>query len=123
MGLDMYLQTVAVKDAVSDFEYTHSNDVGEVAYWRKNHDLHRYMEALYWKKMDRPIGNLTRDERFEFNCVPLRLTDTDIHELMGTLLTGLGLVEDSALKEDLRFFKKALSEIKRGRAIYYYSWW
>jgi len=134
MGLDMNLYSVDANDARGDFDYSPDSEKVEIAYWRKHHDLHGLMESIYWKKRGMSIGKLTQDEQFEFNCIPLRLTEDDIHMVMATIKNGslpptTGFFfgnnppDDESCKYDLEFFNRALIEIEQGRVIYYNSWW
>jgi len=49
MGLDMYAVIVPVADAVDDFSY--EGEGLQMTRWRKHHDLHGWMEALWLKKL------------------------------------------------------------------------
>jgi excinuclease UvrABC ATPase subunit len=55
MGLDMYAFRVKAEDVIDDFtvrneEQGREGDLEELAYWRKHHDLHGWMERLYRAK-------------------------------------------------------------------------
>ena len=125
MGLDMYAFSLDEKDAISDVEYAEEPDTKtEIFYWRKHHNLHGWMKQLYEGK-----GGTE-----EFNCVPVRLRQSDLFELQSVILAH-GLPETTGFffgnrppdedsdEQDLLFIAKALSEINRGRAVYYSSWW
>lgn len=48
MGLDMYAVAVSTAQVVDDFGF--EGEAKEVAYWRKHHDLHGWMERLWLRK-------------------------------------------------------------------------
>lgn len=48
MGLDMYAIAVPTAQVVDDFSF--EGEAKEVAYWRKHHDLHGWMERLWLRK-------------------------------------------------------------------------
>lgn len=128
MGLDMYAFSVAKTDALGDFECRTDNEGGsheEIAYWRKHHDLHGWMEKLY---------RLKGGDKQMFNCVPVRLTTEDLDKLQTDLLnsalpqtTGFFFGDNppdaESLSRDLKFIEKARDEIAAGREVYYDSWW
>jgi hypothetical protein len=49
MGLDMYAVVVPVSDVIDDFSY--EGESLPLTQWRKHHDLHGWMEALWLKKL------------------------------------------------------------------------
>ena len=130
MGLDMYAFRVKAADVVDDFnvlseEQGRSGELEELAYWRKHHDLHGWMEKLYRNK---------GGDKESFNCVPVRLTEFDLDALQFDLLNdalpetqgfffGTNPPDLESLKEDLEFIQKARDAIKEGDAVYYDSWW
>jgi len=124
MGLDMYAWSVDENDTISETAFNAEADKKEVFYWRKHHNLHGWMQNLYYDK----------NGEGEFNCVPVRLRVSDLVELQGVILAhGLPQTEgfffgnnppdEDSDEQDLLFIAKALSEINRGRAVYYSSWW
>ena len=125
MGLDMYAHSLDIKDVISDVEYAgEPEDKNEIFYWRKHHNLHGWMKQLYERK-----GGTE-----EFNCVPVRLQPSDLFELQSVILAhglpdttgfffGDNPPDEDSDEQDLLFIAKALSEINRGRAVYYSSWW
>ena len=126
MGLDMYAWSVPADRVVDDFEFTHDENkaMKELFYWRKHHDLHGWMERLYRAK-----GG---DK--EFNCQRIRLTENDLLQLRADLKSqllpkttgfffGNNPPDDYTLKNDLKFVRLALQAVKRGKAVYYDSWW
>lgn len=125
MGLDMYAFSVAKNDGNQDFAIAEDNERTEIAYWRKHHDLHGWMEKLYRSK-----GG---DEE-SFNCIPVRLTLEDLESLEADLMEsalpettgfffGNNPPDEDSLREDLVFVAKARTEIAMGREVYYDSWW
>lgn len=125
MGLDMYAFAVAKMNGNEDFVVAEDNERTEIAYWRKHHDLHGWMEQLYRSK------DGTKES---FNCVAVRLTLEDLARLETDLMEsalpettgfffGNNLPDEDTLREDLMFIAKARTEIAMGREVYYDSWW
>lgn len=133
MGLDMYVWAIEPKkvkvleDIGAQF---HPSSEGEeykpeeLFYWRKHHDLHGYFENLYRE----------RGGDDEFNCVKLRLYETDLDNLEQDVInkklpetTGFFFgdqpVTDEDVENDLLFIAKARQAIKEGKAVFYDSWW
>jgi len=130
MGLDMYAFRVKAEDVIDDFNIR-SEDAGraepleELAYWRKHHDLHGWMERLYRSK---------GGDKESFNCVPVRLTKTDLDILEHDVLNGklpetqgffFGTNPPDAwtMEQDMKFIGSAKLAIAQGDAVYYDSWW
>lgn len=134
MGLDMFVFAVRaekVKEANVDVDICfkdlgiEQDEVHEVAYWRKHHDLHGWMQRLYEKKGGKDP---------QFNCNKVRLTEKDLDDLEtaiqdGTLPSTSGFFfgnnppDEESNKHDLEFIQKARAAIKEGMAIFYDSWW
>lgn len=139
MGLDMYAGKIRRRDGASlpftgpdelrGLVWTESGkarpefEVGELAYWRKHHDLHGLMERLYNERG----GNAS------FNCVPIILSLEDLERIeeatkTGTLPATSGFFfgsdnTDYYAKETLEFVEKARQAISEGWVVYYDSWW
>jgi hypothetical protein len=132
MGLDMYLFAVdasKVGDTQIDVSFKDlelkDDQVEELAYWRKHHDLHGWMQNLYIEK-----GG--KDPQFNCNKVRLELEDLDAleNDIKGKELpetTGFFFGEnppdDESDNYDLDIIKKARAAIKDGKAVFYDSWW
>lgn len=125
MGLDMFAFSVAKNDSNEDFAIADGLNRDEIAYWRKHHDLHGWMEKLYRAK---------GGDADSFNCIPVRLTLEDLkaleQDLMDSALPettgfffGNNPPDEDSLREDLVFVAKARAEIAMGREVYYDSWW
>jgi hypothetical protein len=125
MGLDMFAFSVAKNDSNEDFAIADGLNRDEIAYWRKHHDLHGWMEKLYRAK---------GGDADSFNCIPVRLTLEDLkaleQDLMDSALPettgfffGNNPPDEDSLREDLVFIAKARAEIAMGREVYYDSWW
>ena len=130
MGLDMYAFRVKAEDVIDDFNVRDDSmgrkePLEELAYWRKHHDLHGWMEKLYRNK---------GGDKESFNCVPVRLTEFDLDALQFDVLNhslpetqgfffGTNPPDLESLKNDLEFIQKARDAIKEGDAVYYDSWW
>ena len=126
----MYAFRVKAEDVIDDFNVRDDSmgrkePLEELAYWRKHHDLHGWMEKLYRNK---------GGDKESFNCVPVRLTEFDLDALQFDLLNdalpetqgfffGTNPPDLESLKEDLEFIQKARDAIKEGDAVYYDSWW
>lgn len=128
MGLDMFAYAVNLEDAIGDFDIAKDEDrvmkTEELYYWRKHHDLHGWMEALYRKK----------GGQGEFNCCALRLTEEDLDALESDVTRqllpettgfffGNNPPNDETVSRDSEFIKKARETIAEGKAVYYDSWW
>lgn len=125
MGLDMYAFFVEKENAISDGECRLAYGQVEDYYWRKDYNLHDWMEKLWEKR----TGNTNRSD---FNCVQIRLYKEDIEELEEAIKSWE--IDDSEpfsfkkynsnMKEhDLQFCHDAKEAIKDGYAVYYDSWW
>lgn len=127
MGLDMYVRTYK-PDEVEDVNGLAAPKADargdEIQYWRKHHDLHGWMEALYRSK-----GGTD-----EFNCVYVELTladldalETDIKERRLPETTGFFFGNNppdaDSDEADLEFIARARSEIESGLRVFYSSWW
>jgi hypothetical protein len=124
MGLDMYAYMIAPNDAVSPLELAKDTQRHELAYWRKHHDLHGWMEALYFSK-----GGTE-----EFNCQVIELTHEDINNLAtaiemkhlpstGGFFFGNNPPNEDSNNEDMNFIQKARKALDSGMKVYYDSWW
>jgi len=130
MGLDMYAYRVKAEDVIDDFTVREETDgrkekLEELAYWRKHHDLHGWMERLYRSK---------GGTKESFNCIPLRLSMADLVCLEHDVLTnrlpettgsffGNNPPDEYSREQDMAFIMKAKISIADGAAIYYDSWW
>ena len=130
MGLDMYAFRVKAEDVIDDFNIRDDSmgreePLEELAYWRKHHDLHGWMERLYRAK---------GGTKESFNCVPVRLTNKDLDQLLHDILNhalpetqgfvfGTNPPDDESMKNDIEFVTNARIAIADGDAVYYDSWW
>jgi hypothetical protein len=130
MGLDMYAWRVKSEHALGDFEIARKDDdsgseVDELFYWRKHHDLHGWMEALYRDK---------GGDAESFNCVKVRLTKEDLDRLIGDIANrrlprtegfffGNNPPDYDSMANDMKFVALAMEAIQAGDAVYYDSWW
>ena len=108
MGLDSYLYSVDKKDATSDFLcYETSRD--EFKYWRKHHDLHKWMSRLFVKKG----GDISFSG---FNCEYVRVTLKDLKRLKD----DLDWVEMSPeeYSSDIEFVNEAIDNSPKSRKIF-----
>ena len=127
MGLDMSAfdlpQEVIGKQLV-DLEIPHGATVNELAYWRKFHQLHGWMENLYRARNG-------RDEFF--NCSTVRLLSADIDKLEKDAKNGLPAKagfffgnrewDDDRANELTNFITQCRKKFEQGQAVYYTSWW
>ena len=130
MGLDMYAFRVKAEDVIDDFNVRgqdagREDDLEELAYWRKHHDLHGWMERLYREK---------GGTKESFNCVKVRLTMEDLQRLAvdvtkGRLPETTGFFfgdnppDPDSVAQDMEFIGKAMAVVAVGDAVYYDSWW
>lgn len=130
MGLDMFVWRVKANDVIDDFTVRREEDgrkdeLEELFYWRKHHDLHGWMENLYRAK---------GGTKETFNCEKVRLYPHDLDVLQTDLLNsalpattgfffGNNPPDDDTLCVDLKFIQKARDAIAAGDAVYYDSWW
>ena len=129
MGLDMFAWRVKAEDAVGEFDIAKDEEgfskIEEIFYWRKHHDLHGWMENLYRAK---------GGDKESFNCVKVRLTDTDLDNLMIDVMNkklpatrgfffGDNPQDAESVINDLKFIALAKEAIQEGDAVYYDSWW
>ena len=124
MGLDQY----AYKSKVSIEEFTPDN-IEEIFYWRKNPDLHGWMEQL-WEKQNEDL--VVNNPDVQFNTTYVELTADDIAKLehqneSETLPETTGFFfgkSTSADKEkNKKFIEIAKQAINDEYRVYYFSWW
>lgn len=108
MGLDQY--AFAVRD----------DERIEIFYWRKHANLEGWMSKLYYD----------RGGKGEFNCVDLRLFESDLMRLQNEhrdlpAASGFfwGETDDRKISETEAFIKKAFEYQNKGYDIIYTSWW
>ncbi len=120
MGLDMYAFSTDCDVPAVDFKPP--EDKTELHYWRKHPNLHGWMESLYRSKGG---GG-------EFNCVPVRLEETDLDALENAINCDclprtagffFGESDGSEKRDDLHFVHKARDALADGARVYYWSWW
>lgn len=126
MGLDMYGYRISKKNRISEVEYKfEKDDAYQFFYWRKHHDLHGWMEKLYYVK---------GGQENVFNCVPVELTLEDLANLQLDIQNkklphtegfffGNYPPDDESAENDFEFIKQARENINAGYAVYYDSWW
>ena len=125
MGLDMYAYFVEKENAISDEKCRLEYGQDEDFYWRKNYQLHDWMEKLWEKRTGSTDSS-------KFNCAKIRLYKEDIEELEKAINSWK--VDDSEpfsyskymshmREHDLRFCYEAKEAIEDGYAVYYDSWW
>lgn len=135
MGLDMYAYSVSQDNVIDDFNFKRptndeadDNKVNDLFYWRKHPNLHGLMEQIW---IDR--GGCTEGStEGVFNCQKIRLYLEDITRIENAVNSGnlpltegffFGVSTPEQKEEDLEFCALAKSEIEKGRAVYYDSWW
>lgn len=126
MGLDQY----AYKSKVSSEEFTPDNHE-RIFYWRKNPDLHGWMEKL-WEQRNEDEDLIVDNPDMQFNTVYLELTADDLTDLEyqneGETLpetTGFffGKSDESDKKLNKEFIEIARQAINDEYRVYYFSWW
>jgi hypothetical protein len=124
MGLDQY----AYKSKVSIEEFTPDNHE-RIFYWRKNPDLHGWMEKLWEQRNEDTIIN---NPEMQFNTVYLELTLDDLTDLeyqneSETLpeTTGFffGKTDETDKEKNKEFIEIARQAINDEYRVYYFSWW
>jgi len=124
MGLDQY----AYKSKVSSDEFTPDNHE-KIFYWRKNPDLHGWMEQLWRQQNEELIAN---NPDMVFNTVFLELTLDDLTDLEyqneGETLpetTGFffGKSDKTDKEKNREFIEIARQAINDDYRVYYFSWW
>jgi hypothetical protein len=139
MGLDQFAYKVKNQPdlpAVDCLFYTWDNekneyvrlvpkeDIKEIGYFRKHHDLHGWMKNLYRQK-----GGA--DPKFNLNNLELTLADLDVLEkdiINDNLPKTTGDFFGSGntqyyKKKGLQFCKRCRKAIKEGCRVFYNSWW
>jgi len=126
MGLDMYAYSFPAGDAEhKEVDLDVPEDREDLHYWRKHHDLHGWMQQLYFKK-----GGEDQD----FNCNTVRLNTDDLDALESAVRTntlphtegfffGNYPPDDESIADDLEFIRKARAAIAQGDVVVYDSWW
>lgn len=130
VGLDMYSYIVpehlVTNDETDvDFSEEAKEKKEELFYWRKHHDLHGWMENLYYEKGGKEQS---------FNCCNVRLNEEDLDRLCQDIkgkklpqtqgfFFGDNPPDDETEAEDLGFIVKAKKAIMEGMAVFYDSWW
>lgn len=124
MGLDQY----AYKSKVSSDEFTPDNHE-RIFYWRKNPDLHGWMEQLWEQRNEDLVVN---NSDMQFNTVYLELTIDNLTDLEyqnegETLPETTGFFFGKSDKEDKEknkeFIEIARQAINDEYRVYYFSWW
>ncbi len=122
------------------------DDKEEIAYWRKHNRLHGWMQDL-WVDKGRPNAPREESQMGNFNCIPVRLTLSDIEQLEAHIVdkklpeTGGFFFGDDSFnwddengkpfedgdyyykETDLKFIEDARKAIEEGKEVYYDSWW
>lgn len=124
MGLDQY----AYKSIFSSDLFTPDNHE-KIFYWRKNPDLHGWMEKLWEQRNEDTIIN---SPEMQFNTVYLELTLDDLTDLEyqneGETLPEtkgffFGKTEESDKEKNKEFIEIARQAINDDYRVYYFSWW
>ena len=127
MGLDMSAYSVpneAIGDQQVDMIFPKGTTANEIAYWRKFHQLHGWMERLYRAK---------NGPGETFNCNDVRLMPEDVNQLETDAKNGLpatqgfffgnGEWNEECEKEVLDFVALCRAKFAEGQAVFYSSWW
>jgi hypothetical protein len=134
MGLDMYgYWRKSGEDRIKDKLFCS---------WRKHTILHDWMKELWETKKskrtleDRFIDGLDGDENYwnatKFNCVQLALTEDDLDSLENDIeefyiddveYFDEYRCESGYYHHDKEFIKNARDLLRKGKEVYYDSWW
>lgn len=107
MGLDSYVRHVPKADIIDDFSHNYDHEHNELAYWRKNYEIHNFFKQRYEQR-----GGTDRD----FNCCPIRITQADVDALKA-YNRALPEVDESIKK----FVYDAQMHLDDGVVMYFYS--
>lgn len=126
MGLDQNAYRIkkgVIKSSVPQPNDVPSDDLEEIAYWRKHPNLQGWMEKLYQDKGGKDV----------FNCKFVRLSLEDLELLRDDVAKGylpktsgffFGEDADKYYREDdLKFIDEAIRSIEDGYDVLYDSWW
>ena len=142
MGLDMFALTcdpskVTRQDAGVDQMPTEmpasTGDATLIHQWRKHPDLHQWMTDLYFRKegLEGPATEAAMGPAFNAGQF-VRLTEHDLDQLEAAVEAGAlpkaagffwGVSTSDDRKDDLDFLKKARKALKKGKVVFYSSWW
>ena len=130
MGLDMYAYSAHPEDLIEGTKevsprLAEGAKAVRLSYWRKHHDLHGWMERLYFGKGGKAES---------FNCVSVRLDKKDLEILEWDLREGKlpetqgfffgnNAPTEETIKDDVAFIQSARAALEDGRIVYYDSWW
>ena len=120
----MYALAVAPQNGVSAIECRDVENAETLHSWRKHHDLHGWMEQLYFSKGGTEL----------FNGEVIELTDKDLDNLTTALdshqlppttgfFFGQNPPNERSNMEDKSFIANARAAIQRGFKVYYTSSW
>jgi hypothetical protein len=109
MGLDSYVRHIPQEDIIDDFSYNHEHEHNEVAYWRKNYEIHQFFKERYIQR-----GGTDKD----FNCCPIRITQADVDALK-----AYSRVQPERDDSIHRFIYDAQMYLDDGNALYFSSWY
>lgn len=126
MGLDMYAYAIDKSDITGENPDAQTDICTniikpELAYWRKEYQLHDWMHDLYDSK-----GGVSK----EFNCNTVVLTTKDLNKLLSDLrdknITWHSHYPDNTqqyVRSVKAFVKSAKLVIKNGKIVIYYANW
>lgn len=104
MGLDSYIYQVEPAAAPDEHAV-------ELKYWRRNHELHRWMDHLY-----RSQGGVG-----EFNCMYLALNQQHMNQLKRHVC--MQFLMGNEQQDYHQMFQDVDLSLAQGKHIYYYSSW
>ena len=110
MGLDAYAYKTETRHATEavDFVVPEHGLQLQIAYWRKHHDLQRWMGELY---------RIRGGKNDTFNGVNLRIDENDLDDLKRAMVSDYWI--ESHLVDDAKFIIDAREAIGYGLAVYY----
>ena len=130
MGLDQYAYLVReedLNDEIVDLEDCIKDGITDFAfdYWRKFYPLQEYMANMYFSRGGKSIT---------FNCAYMKFLKEDLdyleEEAKKAVLLQVGYFADHCKGLDvyvvtdlLKFVSKSRSEMEKGNAVIYSSWW
>lgn len=109
MGLDSFVRHIPTEDVIDDFSYGDKCEHSELAYWRKNYEIHEFFKQRYLQR-----GGTDKD----FNCCPIRITQADVDALKAYLR-----IQPERDEYTLKFVYEAQMHLDDGVAMYFSSWY
>ena len=126
MGLDQYFfkskescahkrEELLDEDGLNEERLHLPEDAEKFFYFRKNHILNEWI-----------CDNLVPDDIWDFNCVPIEISENNVVELFNATVRGDVTSEWEYQNEELLSLIKELFKLfseDKDIKVYYYAWW